>query len=112
MTVEFKLNGEDGIVLDAQLNRLKRMIVWRPVIVDLWDTRLPRGEQRTYTFTIDADAEPAPVTLDIMVCCHLLDEARRRRIDYENQEPISYVVFQQSIPLTEHVALQRRPVPE
>ena len=112
LTVEFTLKGEDGSVLDEQIARLKRTIMWRPFIVDLWDTRLPKGERRTYTFTVDGDASPAPVTLDIRVRYHFLDEARRRRIGYENQEPIYYVLFQQSIPLTERVALQRRAVPE
>ena len=110
LTVEFRLYDEDGSVLDEQIDRLKRTIIWRPVIVDLWDTRLRKGEDRTYTFTLDMDADPAPATLDIMVRYHLLGEVRRRRIDYENQKPISYVVFQQSIPLTESVTLQHRTV--
>ena len=111
LTVEFRLNGADGSVLDEQIDRLERTIMWRPVILDLWDTRLPKGEERIYTFSLDLDADPAPVTLDVVVRYQLLDESRRRRIGYENQDPISYVVFQRSIPLTEDVALQRRTVP-
>ena len=100
LTVEFRLKGEEGRVLEEKTHRLERTILWRPFIVDLWDTRLPNGTRRTYTFGVDMAADPAPVVLDIMVRYHLLDEARRRRIGYENQEPISYVVFQRSIPLT------------
>jgi hypothetical protein len=47
-----------------------------------------------------------------MVRYHLLDEARRKRIGYENQEPISYVVFHRSIPLAERVARLRRTASE
>ena len=112
LTVEFTLNGKDGSVLDVQVDRLKRTTMWRPFIVDLWDTRLPRGEERTYTYALDVGADPTPVTLDIMVRYHLLDEARRKRIGYENQEPISYVVFHRSIPLAERVARLRRTASE
>ena len=104
LTVEFKLKSKDGRVLEEKTHRLKRTIMWRPFIVDLWDTRLPKGERRTYTFEFDVEADPAPDALEIVVRYHLLDEARRRRIGYENQEPISYVVFQRSIPLTKSVA--------
>lgn len=104
LTVEFRLRDQEGRVLDEQIDRLKRTIMWRPFIVDLWDTRLPEGIRRPYTFTVDAASDPAPVALDITVRYHLLDEARRRRIGYENQEPISYAVFQRSIPLTESAA--------
>lgn len=112
LTVEFMLKGTDGRVLDDQTDRIKRTIMWRPFIVDLWDTRLPKGELRTYAFPVDLEADPPPATLDVTVRYHLLDEARRRRIGYENQEPISYEVFQRSIPLTESVALRRRTVPQ
>ena len=77
VTVEFKLKGEDGRVLEEHTHRLKRTIMWRPFIVDLWDTRLPRGPRRTYTFAVDMAADPAPAALDVMVRYHLLDEAAR-----------------------------------
>ncbi|MBN4048074.1 hypothetical protein JYU09_00670 [bacterium AH-315-O15] len=108
LTIEFKLKGEDGRVLKEKTHRLKRTIMWRPVIVDLWDTRLPKGDRRTYTFEVDGETDPTPDALEIVIRYHLLDEARRRRIGYENQEPISYVVFQRSIPLTGSAALQPR----
>jgi len=72
--------------------------MWRPFIVDLWDTRLAYGEQRDYPLTIDNDSEVAYV--DAEVRYHLLDEARRRRIGYENQTPIHYPVFHQQITIT------------
>ena len=99
LTVEFRLMGEDGRLLEEQIHSLKRTILWRPFIVDLRDTRLPNGTRRTYTFAVDMATDPAPAALDIMVRYHLLDEARRSRIGYENEEPIAYVVFQRSIPL-------------
>ena len=77
LTVEFILKGEDGRVFEEKIHRLKRTIMWRPFIVDLWDTRLPKGTRRAYTFAVDMTADPPPITLDITVRYHLLDEARR-----------------------------------
>jgi len=35
--------------------------------------------------------------VEAVVRYHLLDETRRRRIGYENQEPIAYEVFRQRL---------------
>ena len=58
LTVEFRLLGEDGRLLEERTHRLKRTIMWRPFIVDLWDTRLPSGARRAYTFAVDMAADP------------------------------------------------------
>ena len=35
---------------------------------------------------------------EVAVCYHLLDEARRRRIGDESQEPISPIIYKDSVP--------------
>jgi hypothetical protein len=37
--------------------------------------------------------------LDVTVRYHLLDEARRKRIGYENKEPIAYPVYHARVPV-------------
>jgi hypothetical protein len=37
--------------------------------------------------------------VEAVVRYHLLDEKRRKRIGYDNKEPIAYDVFRQTIPL-------------
>ena len=39
--------------------------------------------------------------LDVTVTYHLLDEARRRRIGYQNQDPIHYPIYRESFRLLE-----------
>jgi hypothetical protein len=99
LTLDFRLTAADGTVLESQRHTLKRTIMWRPFIVDLWDTRLPAGLSRAYEFKFRTDASPVPAVLEVVVRYHLLDEARRRRIGYDNQEPISYVVHEQRVPV-------------
>ena len=100
LTVQFRLFDRGGKVLKEQRHTLKRTILWRPLIVELWDTRLPYKQPRTYQFDFSGAERPAPASLEIVVRYHLLDEARRRRIGYENQEPISYEVYRKTLPLS------------
>ncbi|MBI4539178.1 MAG: hypothetical protein HY704_06700 [Gemmatimonadetes bacterium] len=103
LTVDVRVTDRDGTVLKARTHTLRRTIMWRPFIVDLWDTRLASGAERTYTFTYRRDSDPPPAELDVEVRYHLLDEARRRRIGYENEEPIAYTVYRWRLQATEEV---------
>jgi hypothetical protein len=60
------------------------------------DTRLPYNQPRHFKFKFN-DEEAS--LLDVTVRYHLLDEARRRKIGYENTDPISYPVYHQTISL-------------
>ena len=86
-------------MLKEKTHTLKRHILWRPLIVDLWDTRLPYGVPREYDFQFNLQGDPRPAALDVTVRYHLLDEARRRRIGYQNIEPIAYPIYHDVIPL-------------
>jgi hypothetical protein len=93
LTVEFRLKDDNGKVLKEKKYVLKRTILWRPFIIDLWDTRLAKGKSQTYFFNFRTDSDPAPAELEVFIRYHLLDEARRKRIGYQNKEPISYVLY-------------------
>lgn len=96
LTVQLRLLDAQGEIIKQQNHTLKRTVMWRPFIIDLWDTRLPRWQPRSYTFEF---SRAEGVKLEAEVRYHLLDESRRERIDYENQTPIDYPVFQRSIAL-------------
>jgi len=98
LTVQLRALDKNGSVILEKNYKLKRTVMWRPFIVDLWDTRLPRDEKRDYILEVDNIGEVAYV--DAEVRYHLLDDARRRRIGYENKTPIHYPVFQQQFPVT------------
>ena len=97
LTVRFRLLDQAGKVLKEKRHILKRNFMWRPFIVELWDTRLPRWQPRTYQFNFSTAREPA--ALEVVVRYHLLEEKRRRQIGYENEEPISYEVYRQLVSL-------------
>jgi hypothetical protein len=99
LTAFIRLVDRNGAVLREDNYVLKRTIMWRPFIVDLWDTRLARWQPRVFQFDVDSSRDPTGVAVEAQVRYHLLDENRRRRIGYENKEPIAYDVFRSRIEL-------------
>jgi hypothetical protein len=93
LTVRLRLLDAAGALIGEQEHVLKRTVLWRPFIVDLWDTRLPRGAPRVFRQAFAADAAPRPAAVEAVITYHLLDEARRKRIGYENTDPIAYEVY-------------------
>lgn len=100
LTVSLRLLDRDGRVIDEETQQLKRTVLWRPFIVDLRDTRLPRWQTRVFEYSVNTKRNPTAVAVEASVRYHLLDEARRERIDYKNTEPIAYDVFHERITLS------------
>ena len=97
LTVSLRVLDASGRTLVEQHHTLKRTVMWRPFIVDLWDTRLSRWQPRTFEITLPRNDRQQPAAVEAVVRYHLLDEKRRRRIGYENSEPIAYEVFRQRL---------------
>ncbi len=98
LTVQLRVRNKSGVVLSELTEEIKRTVMWRPFIVDLWDTRLPRWQPQTYSIEV-LDIENA-ASVEAVVRYHLLDENRRARINYENKTPVSYDVYRQEFLLT------------
>jgi len=89
LTVRFRVLDAGGLVIREKTHTLERTVMWRPFIVDLWDTRLPRGAPRHYRLALPSNAR----TVEAQVRYYLLAESRRKRIGYAPDEPIFFVVF-------------------
>jgi hypothetical protein len=99
LTVSLRLLDGNGDVLDETNHTLKRTIMWRPFIIDLWDTRLPRNQPRTYDIEFSAAGKSAPAAVEAVVRYFLVPERRRKRIGYEDKEATFYEVFRRRVPL-------------
>jgi hypothetical protein len=97
LTLELRLMGSSGQVLAEKVYTMKRYILWRPFIVDLRDTRLPYGQPREFKFPVFKRGSYNPAVMDVTVRYHLLDEARRKKIGYNNTDPIAYPVYHEQI---------------
>jgi len=98
LSVSLRVLGKQGQVLDEQHDTIKRTLMWRPFIVDLWDTRLPRWQPRHYEIKVADNS--AALKVEAVVTYHLLGEDRRKRINYKNTTPIDYEVFHKQILLS------------
>jgi len=99
LTVELRLLDKGGTVIREKVYLMKRHILWRPFIIDVKDSRLPYAKPEEFSFQFRQDRKNPPSMLDVTVRYHLLEEKRRRRIGYENREPIAYSIYRTRIPL-------------
>ena len=99
LTLEIKLLDNRGSVIKEKIFKMKRYILWRPFIVDIKDTRLQYGKTEKYDFEFKMDSNNSPSVLDVTVIYHRLDEKRRQKIGFKNEEPIAYPIYKESIPL-------------
>jgi len=68
-------------------------------MVDVWDNRLRHEKPVIYTFTFPHYKRSPAVYLEAEVSYGLLHESRRRRIGYENREPVTYTIYSKRIKL-------------
>ena len=93
LSVQLRLLDSHWEVVEQEEHLIKRTILWRPFIIDLWDTRLPRWQPHSYHLEVNRNSKA--VAVEVVVRYHLLAESRRKRIGYENTQPIAYEVFRQ-----------------
>lgn len=99
LSVALRLLDKNGKVLKEEQGALRRTVMWRPFIVDLRDVRLAPHEPRTFTLVYSATRDLGAEAVEAIVHYHLMDETRRRRIDYRNTEPIEFEIYRKRLPL-------------
>jgi len=99
LEVSFRLIDSGDRLVKEQTEFLERVILWRPFIIDLWDTRIRFNETRRIAFDFSMEQNPAPAYVVAEVKYGLLHESRRKKIGYQNAEPIKYTVFSRKIAL-------------
>ncbi len=97
LRVQLRTLDKQGNVINEKSEKMIRTVMWRPFIIDLWDTRLPRWQPNSYN--IELFTSDKAVSVEAIVSYHLVNEKRRKRINYKNKTPISYEVFQKKISL-------------
>ena len=99
LTVRISLLDEQGKSIKEQNHKLVRSIMWRPFIIDLRDTRLPRWQPRAYDFEFSTEGASLPAVLEAEVRYYLVADDRVKRIGYDNREPTHFEIFKQRIEL-------------
>ena len=97
LMLELRLLDKAGQAIKTEQRVLKRTVMWRPFIVDLWDTRLPRWQPRSFYIDSRAGDARKPAAVEAVVWYYLVAESRRRRIGYDKREPTAFKVFEKRI---------------
>ncbi|MEE8484662.1 MAG: multiheme c-type cytochrome, partial [Nitrospinota bacterium] len=84
LEITFKLLDAGGNVIRSEEHILQRTILWRPFIIDLWDTRIKSGETTDLTFSFGSKPGDGAAFVEARVRYGLLHEKRRKLIGYEN----------------------------
>ena len=99
LMVRISVMDKEGRLVKEQNHSLVRTVLWRPFIIDLRDTRLPRWQPRSYDFEFSTTGSSPPAVLQAEVHYYLVAESRRKRIGYNNTEPTHFEVFKQRVEL-------------
>jgi len=99
LMVRISVTDQEGKLVKEQNHTLVRTVLWRPFIIDLRDTRLPRWQPRTYDFEFSTTGPSLPAILEAEVHYYLVSESRLKRIGYDSREPTHFEVFKQRIEL-------------
>jgi len=99
LMVRISVTDQEGKLVKEQNHTLVRTVLWRPVIIDLRDTRLPRWQPRSYDFEFSTGGSRPPAILEAEIHYYLVSESRRKRIGYDNREPTHFEVFKQRVEL-------------
>jgi hypothetical protein len=92
------LDGRGNVSAERE-EKLVRTTLWRPFIVDLWDTRLPLSQPHALELEVPPTGSSTARILEATVSYFLLDERRRQRIGYEDANAIGHEVFRRVEPL-------------
>jgi hypothetical protein len=94
-----RLLDVEGNTLGQEERLIKRRVMWRPFIVDLWDNRLPFGEPKEHDFEFSRKDVAGAQAIEAVVRYGLVDQARLERIGYTGGGALAYDVFRQRLEL-------------
>ena len=102
-TVEFRVVDKTGRVLKDQTDSMGRWILWQPVIVDLYDNRLPPLASRDYQFTYRLPESLEGLHLQVRVRYHILTgnayEALKTRYGMPGDYPYNFTIYERTVSL-------------
>lgn len=104
-TVEFLVEDARGRVLDRQSATMGRWILWQPVILEVYDNRLPPLASREYTFDYRLPAETAGLRLKARVRYHILTDGQHAMLTEKygltGDDPYAFTIYERDLPLSD-----------
>lgn len=102
-TVEFQIIDRTGRVVKEQRDSMGRWILWQPVIVDLYDNRLPPLASRDYRFRYRLPDSVEGLQLLAKVRYHILTDKAHQKLKttygLEGEHPYNFTIYDRTVPL-------------
>jgi hypothetical protein len=101
--VEFRVLDRNGRVVKEQTDSMGRWILWQPVIVDLYDNRLPPLASRDYRFSYRMPESDQGLKLQVRVRYHILTDKAYKTLQAEyglqGEHPYNFMIYERNLPL-------------
>jgi hypothetical protein len=108
-TVSFNVKDRQGKVVSSQDYTMGRWIMWKPLIVELYDNRIAPQQNRDYTFTAPIPTAEEAQTLSVQVKYHILTEKNYKRLQtrYGLREEVPHVftLYEWEVPLEKNAKI-------
>jgi len=98
-TLKVRLLDRNGKTVAQQAQTIKRTVMWRPFIIDLWDNRLAPGKPGHHDFNFSQRESDDAVAAEAIVRYGLVDKKRLKRINYKGGDILSYEIFRERLSL-------------
>ncbi len=89
-----KLINHKGAVLQIKELHIRRIIIWKPIMIELSDNRIKPLETRTLSFEIPNWLSNKPLTLEVVGVYQILSERARKKLEthygLKNYPPVRY----------------------
>jgi len=113
-TVEFRVLDRNGRVVKEQTHSMGRWIMWQPVIVDLYDNRLPPLAGRDYRFSYRLPDLVEGLQLQARVKYHILtDKAYQKLKDnygLQGEHPYNFTIYERTVSLAGPLSAEMIPL--
>ena len=98
-TLKVRLLDRNGKTVAQQAQTIKRTVMWRSVILYLWDNRLAPGKPGRHEFNFSQRESDDAVAAEAIVRYGLVDKKRLKHINYKGGDILSYEIFRQRLSL-------------
>ncbi|MEW6325247.1 MAG: multiheme c-type cytochrome [Nitrospirota bacterium] len=106
--IELELRGADGRVIKRTARTISRWIIWRPVIIEVYENRIRPLESREYALAarMPEPANADGMTIHAKVSYHILTERAYKRLQTKygltEEVPHVFTIYDAALPLDEH----------
>ncbi len=113
-TVEFRVLDRNGRVVKEQTDSMGRWILWQPVIVDLYDNRLPPLAGRDYRFSYRLPDPVEGLQLQARVKYHILTEKAYQKLKdqygLQGEHPYNFTIYERTVSLAGPLSAEMIPL--